>query len=404
MSIDMERSLRVAFVANRPALRLLLMAQMERLVEDGFEVSGISAPDPQISNAENGIRDIDWQHLTRAWAPISDFRAFIELVRILRREKFDVVHTHNPKPGVFGRVAARLAGVPIVVNTVHGFYATPDDRWMKRFLVLAAERLAAQFSDLELYQSGEDLEWAQKIRLAASRKLSLLGNGVDLNRFDPSKVTPERKETLRRELGVPAGHLVVGTVGRLVAEKGFYDLAEAARLVTASTAEVTFLWVGPFDPAKPDAIAEAEIASRESGFIFSGWRQDVRDVLSVMDVFVLPSWREGLPRSAIEAAAMAKPLVLTDIRGCREVITDGVEGFLVPPRSPSDLQSAIGRLVSDADLRKQMGAAARVRALSRFDERTVVTKVVDSYRRLLMKKELVAEVEEKSPKAQSAHL
>ena len=143
-----------------------------------------------------------------------------------------------------------------------------------------------------------------------------------------------------------------------------------------------FLVVGGSDPEKADAVTEDEIraAAGDVGVIFAGWRADVADLMAAMDVFVLPSWREGVPRSAIEAAATGLPLVVTDIRGCREVVRDGIEGILVPVREPERLASAIGRLVGDPALRARMGAAARERAVERFDERRVMDLLVDRYR------------------------
>ncbi len=366
--------------------RFLLLPQLRRLRDQGFDVTSVSAPGPWTAALEaEGIRHVPWHHATRSWNLGSDLRAFQELVRILRRERFDLVHTHNPKPGVLGRVAARMAGVPAVMNTVHGLYATPEDRLAKRWTVLGLERFAARFSDLELYQSEEDLAWARRTGLVRGSKAVLLGNGTDLSRFDPAAVPVERLEELRGELGIHDGALVVGTVGRLVAEKGYRELFAAARRVRAAVPEARFLVIGSPDHDKADAITEHEIERARRDVVFVGWREDVRDLYAVMDVFVLPSWREGLPRSAIEAAAMGRPMVLTDIRGCREVVRDGVEGLLVPSRAPASLAEAIRSLLEDAPARERLGGAARRRAEERFDERRVDQIVVDHTRALLEK-------------------
>lgn len=364
-------------------LRFLLLAQLLGLREEGYEVTAISAPGPWVGELEaRGIRHIAWPHATRAWDPVGDARAFAALLRILRRERFDLVHVHNPKPGIMGRVAARLAGVPCVVNTVHGFYATEGDPARRRLPVVALERLAARLSDLELYQSEEDLAWARRIGLVPGRRSVLLGNGTDLEAFDPARVPPGRPAALRRELGIPEGAPVVGTVGRLVREKGYVEFFEAARRVRAEAPEVRFLAVGPADPAKADALARADLEA-DDGVILAGYRDDVRDLLAVMDVFVLASWREGVPRSAIEAAAMGRAMVLTDIRGCREVARHGREGLLVPPRDAAALASAVAGLLADPGLRARLGRAARARALERFDERRVVERVLRCYRKVL---------------------
>ena len=377
--------IRVAHVTTVDlTLRFLLLGQLARLRDEGFEVSGISAPGPWVRDLEaEGIRHIPWPHATRSWSPGSDARALAELVRILRRERFDILHTHNPKPGVLGRLAGRLTGVPCVVNTVHGLYATRDDRPALRIPVIAFERMAARFSDLELYQSEEDLAWAREIGLVDESKGVLLGNGTDLSQFDPAAVSQKRKAALRRSLGIPEGSLVVGTAGRMVAEKGFREFFAAAREVRAAMPGVAFLVVGGGDPDKADAISSDEVERAGKDVVFAGWREDVRDLLAIMDVFVLASWREGVPRSAIEAAAMARPLVLTDIRGCREVGRHGREALLVPPRNPERLAMALIHLLRDGALRAQLGAAARARATAKFDERKVLDTVVARYGALL---------------------
>jgi glycosyltransferase involved in cell wall biosynthesis len=379
------RPVRVAHLTTTDVtLRYLLLGQLQHLRDDGYDVTGISAPGPYADDLEAaGIRHLPWRNATRSWNLLADLRASAELWSLLRRERFDLVHTHNPKPGVIGRVVARLAGVPVVVNTVHGLYATPQDRLTKRAAVLGLEWLAARCSDLELYQSEEDLRWARRIRLVPGRRSELLGNGTDLDRFDPQRVRGTRVADLRRELGLPADALVVGMVGRLVAEKGYRELFSAARTVRRQDPSVRFLAVGAPDLEKADAITTAELERSADDVVVTGWRDDVRDLLAVMDVFVLASWREGMPRSAIEAAAMGKPLVLTDIRGCREVARHEQEALLVPPRDPEALAGAVLRLAGDPALRERLAAAARHRARERFSEAAVAHRVAEHYRTLL---------------------
>lgn len=366
------------------SLRFLLLPQLRALRDAGMDVTTISASGPWVEGLEaEGIRHIPWAHATRAWSPWADVLAFRELLAILRRERFDLVHTHNPKPGVMGRLAARAVGVPCVINTVHGFYATPEDRLRKRAPVAAAEWLASRFSDLELFQSAEDLAWARRMHVSRGRNAIHLGNGVDLSRFRPGLADEEQVRKLRAELGIGEDELVVGTVGRMVLEKGYAELFEAARIVRARVPDARFLVVGQSDPDKADAVTAQAIDGAGDNFVFAGWREDVADLMALMDLFVLPSWREGVPRAAIEAAASGLPLVLTDIRGCREVIRHDIEGLLVPVRNPKRLAEAIAWLLDDASARRRMGAAARRRAEELFDERRVVATVTGATRALL---------------------
>jgi glycosyltransferase involved in cell wall biosynthesis len=369
-------------------LHAVLLPQLRHLRSEGFEVATISAPGPFAAKLEaEGFRHLPWPSATRAWDPVADIRALAELVGILRQERFDLVHTHTPKAGVLGRAAARVCRVPCLVNTVHGLWATPEDRPSKRLAVLAAEWLAARFSDLELYVNGEDLAWARRTGVVEADRSRRIGNGVDLTRFNPAAVSPARAAALRRELGISDGELVVTAVGRLVAEKGYRELFLAAERVMAELPTARFLVAGGPDPDKADALGGEELArAAASGVVLCGWREDVQELLAVADVFVLPSHREGLPLSAVEAAAMGRAMVLTDIRGCREVVVDGRDGLLVPPRDANALAAALMRLLRDPALRARLGTAARRRAVERFDQHRVHGELVNRYRELLAAK------------------
>jgi glycosyltransferase involved in cell wall biosynthesis len=170
------------------SLELLLGPQLEAFARAGYEVIGASAPGPYVEAlTRRGITHVPLAHATRSMAPLEDGRALLELGRLFRRMRPDIVHTHNPKPGLYGRLAARLARVPVVVNTVHGLYALPEDPWPKRAIVYGLERVAAACSDAELLQNPEDVPTLRRLRVPAAR-LTVLGNGIDLQRFDPGAV------------------------------------------------------------------------------------------------------------------------------------------------------------------------------------------------------------------------
>jgi glycosyltransferase involved in cell wall biosynthesis len=366
------------------SLDWLLGPQLRAFAAAGYEVIGVSAPGPHVEALEaGGIRHVPLVHATRSMALGHDVRAFDEIRRIFTDLQPDIVHTHNPKPGIYGRIGARLARVPIVVNTVHGLYALPGDALAKRLVVYGLERVASWCSDAELVQNAEDFETL--VRLGVPReKLRLLGNGVDLDRFDPGRFAPARRAKLRAEMGVADDEVVVGVVGRLVAEKGYRELFAAATMLRSSHPEVRLVVVGPDDPDKADAITRAELAdARTSANItFLGSRGDVDQLYTAMDLYVLASWREGFPRSAMEAAAMGLPIVATDIRGCRQVVRDGDNGLLVPARDAIAMAEAIGSLAADPARRSAMAKAARDRACREFDQQRVIDITLDTYERL----------------------
>jgi glycosyltransferase involved in cell wall biosynthesis len=366
------------------SLRLLLFAQLCAVRDAGGEPVGISAPGPFVAELERaGVRHIPLRSSTRSSDPMADLRAARELYGILRRERFDVLHTHNPKPGVYGRVVGRLARVPVIVNTIHGLYATEDDRWTRRAPVYGLEAVAARFSDAELVQNPEDLALLQRLHL--TKHARLLGNGVDLTRFDRARFSPEARRSARAALGARDDTIVVGTAGRLVAEKGYPELFDA--MAALDPARYLLVVAGSDDPDKADALSPTIVAAaRRRGVVFAGHVDEIETLYSAMDVFVLASHREGYPRAAMEAAAMSLPVVTTDVRGCRQVVENERTGLIVGVRDAGALARAISTLGEDPDRRRSLGAAARERALAEFDERRVVARVLDTYRQVGVRK------------------
>jgi glycosyltransferase involved in cell wall biosynthesis len=366
------------------SLALLLGPQLRAFADAGMEVVGVSAPGEWTGElAAAGIAHEPLRHATRSVDVRQDVLALGELVRLLRRLRPDIVHTHNPKPGFYGRIAARVARVPVVVNTVHGLYATENDGRARRMVVYAMERAVSVCSQAELVQNEEDVEVLRRLRVPA-RKLVLLGNGVDLERFRPetdARVVAE----VRASLGVTPTQVVVGMVGRLVWQKGLRELFDAAAVLRRVRPEVVIVVVGPFDPDKADALGAHDIAAAEAlgNVVFAGERKDVEELYRGFDLFVLPSYREGFPRAAMEAAATALPVIATDIRGCRQVVDHGVTGLLVPVHDAGALAAAVAELAADADRRRAMGAAGRVKAEAEFDERRIVQTTLAVYERLL---------------------
>lgn len=363
------------------SLELLLGPQLQAFVEAGHEVVGVSAPGPFVEALEaRGVRHVALQHSTRAMDLRSDLRAMREFHAIVRRLRPDIVHTHNPKPGVYGRLAARAARVPGVVNTVHGLYATADDRMAKRGVVYGLERLAAACSDAELVQNPEDLDQLRRLRVPSDR-LHLLGNGVDLGRFAPR---PDERAAVRAELGFGDDDIVIGAVGRLVWEKGYRELFTAAAELRSSDPAATLVVVGPHEPDKADAVdAESRTAATEAGVRFLGHREDVERLYQAFDVYVLASHREGFPRSAMEAAASGVPVVATDIRGCRQVVDDERTGLLVPTHDPAALAAALRTLVRHQGTRSDMSAAGLAKAQRDFDQQRQIGLTLEVYERLL---------------------
>ncbi len=366
-------------------LRYLLLNQMRYLQEAGFDVTGISARGPDVPFIEQaGIRHLPVSMTRRPFSPLQDLRSFVELWRTLKEERFTLVHTHNPKPTFYGQIAARLARVPIVVNTLHGFYFHKRTHPLLRRAFIQMETVAARCADVILSQNREDIETALSERICGPEKIRYLGNGIDLERFH-GKFSPTDRALSRRELGYQPEHKVVGFVGRLVREKGIPELLEAARILRERLPEARFLLIGPTDAEKSDALTSqlARDYQVEDICAFLGLRHDLPELYSAMDVCVLPSHREGFPRVPMEACAMGVPIVVTDIRGCREVLEAGCNGLAVRVHDPDALAGAIEAILTDSERHERFSAEARRVARERFDERLVFRKVQDEYLRLL---------------------
>lgn len=212
-----ERPLLMHLTTADISLELLIGPQLSAFAAAGYEVVGVSAPGPFVAQVEaRGIEHVPLGNATRSMNLRADVAALGELTRLFRDRAPDIVHTHNPKTGVYGRLAAKAARVPHIVNTVHGLYATPEDRLVRRVAVYTAERIAATCSDIELVQNPEDIDTLRSLRVPAA-KLRKLGNGIDLTRFAADDGTARRE--IRAELGIDPDAVVVGAVGRLVREK-----------------------------------------------------------------------------------------------------------------------------------------------------------------------------------------
>jgi glycosyltransferase involved in cell wall biosynthesis len=374
------------------SVRHLLLNQLLALRAAGFEVGAISADGADLGP----VRAAGVPHwpvsFTRRMTPLQDVRAAWQIFRLCRRERFTIVHTHQVKAALFGQLAARLAGVPIVVNTVHGFYFHEHTPPLKRRAWIRLERLCARFSDRLLSQNREDIGTAVGEGICAPERIQHLGNGIDVRRFDRAAVAADRIAALRTELGIPDDRPVIGFVGRLVREKGVLELFDAARRLRARGLDFRLLIVGPVDAEMTDALRPdaADAFGLRDVTVFAGYRHDMPAIYALMTLLVLPSHREGLPRAPMEASAMGVPTIATAIRGCREVVRPGENGELVPVRDATTLAAAIERVLRTPGLAASLGSNAVAMARAEFDEQIVFARVRRAYEELLSAKGLRA--------------
>jgi glycosyltransferase involved in cell wall biosynthesis len=353
------------------SLRHFLLPLMRAIRARGHEVVGACAEGPLVEDVRaEGFRVIAIPFVRRL-SPLAHLRAFQSLVAILRHEKPDLVHAHMPISGFLARLAARIAGVPKVAYTCHGFlFNHAASSWPRRLLSLAMEWVAARVTDVFLTVSEAEARDARRLRIAAHAEA--VRNGRDPAVFHPD---PAARVRIREELGVAHDRVVIIAVSRLVWHKGYPELAAAMPSVPEAE-----LWVVG-ERLDSDRGADMEALLRSAGLgcrlRMLGYRTDVPALLAAADIFTLPSRFEGLPMSVIEAMLTGLPVVATNVRGPAEQVIDGETGLAVPAGDAASLDAALGRLVGDPDLRGRMGAAGRLRALDCYDEAKVLSRTLD---------------------------
>ncbi len=383
--MESRRPIRVAQVTTTAvSVRYLLSDHIERLLSEGYEVDAVCGPDDSTSFVEDlGIRVVRIPFV-REPSPLADLKTTRALWSLFRSRRYDIVHSHTPKAGLLSPLAGRLAGTPVVLHTVHGLLFHDRSRPTEKVLGAVCEFWTARFAHRLLSQSREDIKVAARVHLKSSDLVDYIGNGIDIRRFHPD-VALGARDRLRAELGVRPGEVVVGMVGRLVQEKGFLEFVEAMRGVMAERPNVRTLIIGPTEKDQSDGLDPVALTATldPSRTTWLGHRNDIAELYTAMDIFALPSYREGVPRALMEASAMGLPLVASNIRGCREVVRDGQTGLLVEPRQVQPLKAAILRLVDDEALRAKMGQAGRAHIAREFDAELVLDRLAAYYRNLV---------------------
>jgi glycosyltransferase involved in cell wall biosynthesis len=383
--------------SGAPETRLLVVGgedvhrriDLLRLLSNSFVITAAgSSRQLQDRFSEAGF-DYYYYPLSRGISPFSDLASVFRLFQLIRRLRPHVVHTFGTKPSVWGRLAARLAGTPVVVGTLPGlgslYVGGGPGRRLLRAVYGTLQWICCRISDATVFQNADDARELERAGIIPSAKSVIVpGSGIRTDVFDPSRVSASERNRLRDELGVGSNTIVVTMVSRLIRSKGVAEFARAAQMLKLDSEDVAFVLVGPDDQQSVERLTARELAMVRESVRWLGERSDVRVILAASDVAVLPSfYREGIPRVLLEAAAMALPIISTRSPGCKEVVQEGVNGILVEARSPEALAAAIERLVSDSDLRRQLGATSRSRCIERFDISVVVQQTEALYCRLL---------------------
>ena len=358
------------------------------LTERGHPVYAVAAPGVYVEALRDaGATFVPWRVSSRGINPLSELRALFDLRRIYRRIRPSIAHHFTVKSNIYGAFAARLAGVPATIATVTGLGYTLTNPSLKARAIGSwvhpLYRIAYGLTDVVTFQNTDDQDLiAGKARNDVKKAVYMPGGaGVDLEFFHPEATDKGRLASLRGELGLAADDLVVVLIGRMLWEKGLAEYREAARVLRPRAPKARFLMVGRTEEGVPGYIPSRLLKdwAEDGAVTYLGERADVREILAISDVVVLPSYWEGTPRVLLEASAMGRAMVTSDAPGCRDVVEHGVTGLLTPPRDAKALSQAIETLLLDRPARSRYGAAARAKAERDFDERAVNARFLDLY-------------------------
>lgn len=362
---------------------LLSVEGLDQLPE--YEVTLVSGVDngPEgdlLERARHTTRLLIVPELGRNINPLGDLVAFWKLFRIIRQGRYHIVHTHSSKAGVLGRLAAKLAGTPLIVHTLHSLVFHEYQPWLVNRLWWLMKKLCAPITDYFISVSRVISQKALAAGIGRPEQYSTIYSGMELDWYLKAEVDPQ---AVRREFGIPAEALVVGKVARLFPLKGHDQLMDATSAIVAQHPTVRFFLIG--DGILYDHLrARARALGILDNFVFAGLipRERIPEMIAAMDVLVHTSLREGLARVLPQALAMGKPCVSFDIDGAPEVVLPDETGYLVAPGDAAGLAAAVSRLLDDAQLRARMGAAGRKLVDPAFRAETMVQQIAAVYDKL----------------------
>lgn len=322
-----------------------------------------------------GIRLIVCLDLVRAISPFRDLKALIFFYRLIRKEGYDIVHTHETKAGVITKVAAFLAGTPYIIYGLHGVTFNDPLSRLRRWFYIALESLTIRASDLIVAVSQDVIDQYKKNRIGAGIRFVVVYSGIDIARFDERRLkTPSQKSALRRALGFSDDNLVLVNIGRFSEAKAQRYTIEAFCRLKARHAGLKLLLVGEGE-LKQRCVEQAQKAGLSGDVVFYGYSDAVAELLSISDIFVLTSLREGLPRVVVESYVCEVPAVSFEVEGIREIIDDGKTGYIVRQADIGALVSRLETLMDSPQTRATFGHEGHRKAVSVWDHRKMMAEL-----------------------------
>ena len=374
------------------SFKVLLKGQLRFMASNGFDVKGVSSEGEELREVhENEGIVMEAINMSRKITPFQDLKSLWEMWNFLRKEKPQIVHTHTPKAGIIGMLAARLAGVPHRLHTVAGL-PLMEATGIKRKILNLVEKLTYS-SATRVYPNSKGLyDFILQNNFTQSNKLKIIANGssngINTTFFSPDQVTELERVALREKLNIQPDDFVFVFVGRIVSDKGINELIKAfSELKTAENNELTsikLLLVGglesDLDPLHPETLAEI---NQNKGIISAGFQQDVRPFFAISDALAFPSYREGFPNVVMQAGAMGLPSIVSDINGCNEIIVEGENGLIIPPKNVEKLKEKMLTLAKDKNLYAKLKENSRRMIEKRYEQSVVWNALLEEYEGLL---------------------
>ncbi len=380
----MKKILRITTV---PISLMNLLKGQPKFMSQYYKVVGVTSPGDEIDTIINdeGISVIAVE-MTRTISPIKDLVSLFKIFKIIKKEKPFIVHSHTPKAGTLGMMAAKLAGVPNRLHTIAGLPLL-EATGPKRKLLDVVERITYACAT-KIYPNSlglKDIIIQNKYTKPSKLKVIANGssNGIDANHFSTKNVSVEAIKTLREELHINKSDVVFVFVGRLVTDKGINELISAFKRLSIKNPNIKLLLVGTFesdlDPLKGKTLNEIE---NNHNIIHVGWQTDVRPYFAISNALVFPSYREGFPNVVMQAGAMDLPSIVTDINGCNEIIKHNINGLVIPPKDESELFIAMQYLIENPDESQKMAKASRKIIYTNYQREVIWNALLKEYNNL----------------------
>ncbi len=382
----------------------LITGQLNFMDHHGFKVIAVSSYGKEINSIINREKcDFKVIPMTRSITPVRDIFSLYKMILLLKKEKPQIVHTHTPKAGLIGMVAAKICGVPVRLHTVAGL-PLMETKGLKKKILIWVEKIIYACA-LYVYPNSNELKkYMLQNKFAAADKLKVLGNGssngIDTNYF---KRTPDvlfEAVQLKNKYEISSENLVFIFIGRIVKDKGINELIQSFHQLNKKYLHLKLLLVGDFeDELDPVATETKAIINSNENIIATGFIKDVRSYLAAADVLVFPSYREGFPNVPMQAGCMQLPMIVTDINGCNEIVQDEINGLVIPVKNIEALQLAMEKFITDENFRNKCAAASREIIVKKYNRELIWNELLNEYKTLLQQKEITFTHVSKIPEA-----